>query len=619
MVESWPSIIIELAICFFIVLGLLLYYARKDTNKFAFLIALISWFFNFAIVIFLPYDIYYTQNGSEDEMPSTTEKMIEYGYKVTFWGTTLLSWLILPFFEEYEKSGEFTVLEKMKSVIKDSLIYYSILGGILALIFIISLAKYGLDYTIVIAKVLSLMFGMLVYFFYLSYSLIKYPKTLYDKINYEKQIKYQEWRVNQFTEKLRDIQISLIGQFNSLKATFENLKELEDKNIREKSRESINNNISSDIKNENKNEKPKSNKKERKVKDYSYFIKKKYDDFSNISEQFGIDLSKEDCSDKKPIKKMKNLINTNKKINKRINDNLKMQCRIRNTYNHWVLINSIFFLTKQDIKNKEKIEKIDDNIINEEEEENKDEKLIVNKKKPSLSLEEEGFIPLENISKMKIFYYLKIKKYLLYVIFGLNIIAAVITLFFEILLLFKIDFLYKILKEIHNIIGLHFALLIPLIYLISMSNYGLFKIKISSYIYMYGHRQTDSVSLMKFSSYIGIIYSAICLNMVQAINQLNNETSSKYEVFFNKKQDKEETNVALKICRFSPCFLIIFILLFYYNIPGKLANSAGINLFEFKSTERDQAIKDGHKYLMKLNKKLKGKPLEKNDNIIFEF
>ena len=297
---------------------------------------------------------------------------------------------------------------------------------------------------------------------------------------------------------------------------------MEDKNIREKSRESTNNSISSDIendkKNENKNEKPKSNKKERKVKDYSYFIKKKYDDFSKISEQFGIDLSKEDCSDTKPITKMKNLINTNKKIKKRINDNLKTQCRIRNAYKHWVLINSIFFLTQQDIKNKEKIEKIVENKINEEEEENKDEKLIVrNKKSSSLSLEEEGFIPLENISKIKIFYYLKIKKYLLYIIFGLNIIAAVITLFFEILLLFKVDFLYKIIKEIHNIIGLHFALLIPIIYLISMSNYGLFKIKISSYIYMYGHRQTDSVSLVKFSSYIGKIYFAICLNMVQAI------------------------------------------------------------------------------------------------------
>ena len=136
---------------------------------------------------------------------------------------------------------------------------------------------------------------------------------------------------------------------------------MEDKNIREKSRESTNNSISSDIendkKNENKNEKPKSNKKERKVKDYSYFIKKKYDDFSKISEQFGIDLSKEDCKDTKPIKKIKKLINTNKKINKRINDGLKMQCRIRNTYKHWVLINSIFFLTQQDIKNKEKNKK----------------------------------------------------------------------------------------------------------------------------------------------------------------------------------------------------------------------------------------------------------------------
>ena len=225
MVESWHSIILELVICFFIVLIILLHYARKDTNKFVFLTALITWLLNFSLVIFLPYDIYYTQTGLEDEMPSTTEKMIEYGYKVTYWGTFVLSWLIIPFFAEYEKSGEFTVVEKMKNSLIENIIFYCILGGIGALIFIISLAKYGLDYTMTIVKDFSLILGILFYFFLLSYSLIKYPKTLYDKINYEKQVKYQEWRVNQFTEKLRDIKISLIEQFNSLKVTFENLTE----------------------------------------------------------------------------------------------------------------------------------------------------------------------------------------------------------------------------------------------------------------------------------------------------------------------------------------------------------------------------------------------------------
>ena len=121
------------------------------------------------------------------------------------------------FFEEYEKSGEFTVLEKMKSSIKESIIYYGFLLGIGGLIIIILLSILGLYYTIVIVKDSSLIFGILVYFFLLSYSLIKYTKTLYDKINYEKQVNYQEWRVNQFTEKLRDIQISLIEKFNSLK------------------------------------------------------------------------------------------------------------------------------------------------------------------------------------------------------------------------------------------------------------------------------------------------------------------------------------------------------------------------------------------------------------------
>ena len=151
-----------------------------------------------------------------------------------------------------------------------------------------------------------------------------------------------------------------------------------------------------------------------------------------------------------------------------------------------------------------------------------------------------------------------------------------------------------------------------------MSNYTLFKIKISSYIYMCGHRQTDSISLLTFSSYLSRIYFAICLNLMQAINQLDSDTISKFEVFFNIKQNKNKNNIILKLCRFSPLILILFMLLFYFNVTGKLANSAGFNLFEFKSEQRNQGIKDGHKYLMNLNKKLNGKILERNDPIIFE-
>jgi hypothetical protein len=251
------------------------------------------------------------------------------------------------------------------------------------------------------------------------------------------------------------------------------------------------------------------------------------------------------------------------------------------------------------------------------EENNKNENLIVENEK-ILSLEEEGFIPLENFSKFKLFYYTRLKIFLTYVLFSLCIIAELFILFGEILLLFDTNLLYKILSKINNIVLIHFVILIPLLFLICMSNYTLFKVKISSYIYMYGHRQTNSVSLMIFSSYLSRIYFAICLNCLQAINQFTKDNKSKFEEFFDISQTEGEDNLIIKLCRLSPCVLIFFMILFFFNVPGKIGNLVGFNLFEFESEERDLGIRDGHRYLMILNKKLNGKKLERKNSKIFE-
>ena len=186
-------------------------------------------------------------------------------------------------------------------------------------------------------------------------------------------------------------------------------------------------------------------------------------------------------------------------------------------------------------------------------------------------------------------------------------------------MLFRIELVFEILRRIKNIFILHFFILIPFIYLICMSNYTLFKIKVSSYIYMYGHRQTDSVSLMIFSSYLSRTYFAICLNCLQAINQFDDENRrTKFEEFFDIRQTNTEDNYIIKLCRLSPCLLILFMFLFFFNVPGKIGHCVGFNLFEFESEERDQGIRDGHKYLMLLNKKLNGKELQRNNSKIFE-
>ena len=614
MQEPAICLLIEILICSLITLGLLLYYARKDMNKFVFFTAFITWLMNFVLVILLPFDIYYTQTnkGKENNIPYSTGKIIEYGYGITYWSLFILSWIIIPLLQSYESSGEFTKIEKLKSSLRENLIYYSASGIISLIIFIVSITKYGFTQTFSFFKDCSLIFGILFFFFLLSYSLIKYPKTLYENIKLKRLIKYFEWRANQFFEKLEEVKYDLINKFITLRVTIDNIKEKDNQGENKYKKDSSSNNKNSDK--DSSSIKSYSSDMPRQVKDYLTYMEKIYEDFDNKSSEFGISLGKEKPDDMRPITKIDDLIKLNRKINKKINDSLKMQCRIRNVYRKWAILNTVLLMTGNNID-----EKKDKNIINNniKAENNKSENLIVGKEK-DLSLEQEGFIPLDNFSKFKLFYYSKIKIFLSIVLFILCILAAIFIIFGEILLLFNSNLLYLMLERSNNIFLIHFIILLPLLYLICMSNYTLFKIRISSYIYMYGHRQTSSVSLLVFSSYLSRIYFAICLNFLQILNRFKSSSKSKFEIFFNIKQDKLESNFIIKSCRFSPILLFVCIFLFILNVPGKIGASVGFNLFEFKSEERDISIRDGHKYLMNLNKKLKGEELSRYDPIIFK-
>jgi hypothetical protein len=617
MLDSYYYILIEIIICFIITITLVYYYARKNINPAVLFITWITWFLNLSLVVLLPFDIYYTQTktGINNGIPPLTENILYYGYNSIYWSTFFLGWIFIPLMSAYEKSGEFTKIEKLKRAIKRNLIYYGILLAIGIIIFIYSAAQVGIGETLILSKDLSLFYGIIFFFFLLSYSLIKYPKSLYEKLNYSKQIKYIEWKSNKFFEKLDEIKYDLMNSMFQLKSTMNNIDELKKTNEEDSigNKKSSKNSSLSTEKEYKKNNKSNSlNMDEdltegpKRIKDYLDEIKTIYNDFSQISDIYGIDFKKEKYEEKKPIIDIKDLIELNRKMNKKKQDSLRMQCRIRHNYKNWVILRTLEYLKNKNNNNNNIEEKTDI-------EENKD-----IKKDDILSLQGEGFIPLENFSKCKEFYYSKIRKYLIIIFIIINILAGVITIICEFLMMLKIPFFHDILYEINNIYLIHIISLVPLIYLLLMSNHTLFTIKISSYIYMYGHKQTDSVSLMKFSSYLSRIYFAICLNSKQCLNQVSENQKSKFQDLFKLAQNEKEETFGFLMCRFSPLFLVLSMILFFLDVPGKFANFMGFDLFEFESEERDLGIKEGHKYLMSLNKKLNGKLLENYDPKIFE-
>ena len=218
MFETYISIIVELCISFVLCILILFYYARSKMNILIFITSLICWCMNLFLIILIPYDVYYTQTNYINT-PETTKNFIELGYQITYWVLFVISWVIIPIMKEYEKSGEFTVLEKFKASLISNLKFFITLLVICVVGIIFCIFKFGGNMTFLLVKNFSLIYGLFFFFFLLAYGLTKYPKTLYFKFKYDKQISYLEWKANKFTEKLGKISHDLFTYFSKLNST----------------------------------------------------------------------------------------------------------------------------------------------------------------------------------------------------------------------------------------------------------------------------------------------------------------------------------------------------------------------------------------------------------------
>ena len=613
MFESHISIIVELCISLVVCLLILLYFSRKKMNLIVFFTSLICWSMNLFIIILIPYDIYYSQRVDQ-KIPEKSEKFIYYGYRVSYWLLFVFSWIIIPIMKEYECSGEYKISEKLLQSLKANIKYFVIVGLISLVAIFYCLFAMGGKRTFLLVKYFSLIFGIYFYLLLLSYSLIKYPKTLYLKFKYDRQIKYLEWKAGNFISKLKKVTNNIFNKYSQLKATIDKYK---DKQKDKKKDKNINKNKKVD--NDNLNSDSLINK-EKKVEDYIDYINKQFEEFKQNAFEYGIDSRVEFFDDKDPVKDYNTLIQINRDINSNQNDSIRVQSRLRNCYMRWARLNSVLYYKNKfaEITNNNDYNKIEDKNNDSNKDNPNDNDKIEDKDKENKeekSIEEEGFIPLDSFKDHKVLTFHMIKKYFYFVLLIISIIAGIATVLWEFYMVCGFKFI-KIYKNKENIVLIHFLILIPLIYLISMSNYTLFKIKYSSYIYlfMYGPRRTDSVSLMTFTSFTSSFYFSICLNYMQAVSQFSeNKYITKLETFF-----WQDLDFLHYVCRYSPIMLFVFIVLFYFDVPARIMYCCGKSIFEFESDKKNSDIKNGHDYLMSLNKKLEGRNLEYNDFKIFE-
>ena len=585
--EIYYYILLEAILCLILATIIILSYVRKGTNKLVIIISSLTWFFNFYMVVLLPYDICLTnkikRKESLTEAEQKTSSIIKITYNIAYWSTFFLSWLILPLLKSYESSGEFTRWEKFIYSIKSNLIFFGVVLLVCIFLFIwafFKLKKETISFFFKNIYNFNYVLGLSIMLLLLSYSLIKLPIKIYETMNYENTIQYYEYTAKNINDKLVVVKMELTENGHQLLETMEDskiIKEMQDDNIL----------------NSNKNY---SNKKN--IFIYQKYMKEKFDYLLKNSKTFGVEIKSNSFGSKQePIHDKGNLVQLIKKIMKEEWDDLRLQCQMQKIYSKWSTLKSILILGK---KNKYKINSRYYKIGKE-----KSEKIMIDKK-------DDSFITLNNISNFKIWYYLKIRQILIFILTVILFIFGGIIFISEISipLPWNLSIFGLLISSITNVFILHIILFIQIIYLLGMSMYTLFSLKISGYYGMYRNRQTDSISLLYFSDNINRIIFPLCLNVIMMVNKGEKKYKTILESIFGINMQNQ---VFVIFNNYSPLILILCVLINGFNVFTKIGKCFGIDNFYIESEKRDNDIEEGYNLLMEINKKNMGKLMSNID------
>ncbi|CAK1553467.1 unnamed protein product [Leptosia nina] len=174
---------------------------------------LTAWYFSFLIMFILPLDISWTVYRTHQCLNTTTSLPLVQGetttvapgsecpkswpdtvfpslWKVVYWTSQCLTWLIMPMMQSYSKAGDFTVKGKLKSALVDNAIYYGsylFICGVL-LIYLAFTSGVQLDRPKIkaIASTASNTWGLFLLILLLGYALVEVPRNLWNnsKKNY---------------------------------------------------------------------------------------------------------------------------------------------------------------------------------------------------------------------------------------------------------------------------------------------------------------------------------------------------------------------------------------------------------------------------------------------------
>nr|CAG4651686.1 EOG090X03B7 [Triops cancriformis] len=106
-------------------------------------------------------------------------------WRVVYWTSQFLTWLVLPLMQSYSKAGNFTIKGKLKSAVRDNLIYYGsyLLIVCILLIYLFTKPEFSFDWPKLkaIAASASNTWGLFWLVLLLGYGLVDVPRSLWNR------------------------------------------------------------------------------------------------------------------------------------------------------------------------------------------------------------------------------------------------------------------------------------------------------------------------------------------------------------------------------------------------------------------------------------------------------
>eukprot|EP01064_Diplonema_japonicum_P001594 TRINITY_DN11053_c0_g1_i4.p1 TRINITY_DN11053_c0_g1~~TRINITY_DN11053_c0_g1_i4.p1 ORF type:complete len:587 (+),score=64.62 TRINITY_DN11053_c0_g1_i4:38-1762(+) len=136
-------------------------------------------------------------SSSSHHQPAIHSDGLLITWRVIFWSTQALSWVILPILQEYSIAGEFTTKAKIRRAVKENLKLYLGMGTVLVLLllYVAFVSKQGLTTAncIGLAIAASNAFGLILIVLFLGYGLTQLPRSLWYHSSREYSLEYCTW------------------------------------------------------------------------------------------------------------------------------------------------------------------------------------------------------------------------------------------------------------------------------------------------------------------------------------------------------------------------------------------------------------------------------------------